>query len=159
MQRYDFGVTTICRLGPGDEPTLALLAIDDADFDSAGRGEPLEPRLAAAAAYLANPAVLTGVAVEIGDDVTGFLYCVVVPLRSGAGRELLLYEIGVRTAWRRRGIGRALLAQMEAWMGAQGIEEVWVLADNPIAIEFYRGCAFAAADDQPTYMTRELTDY
>jgi hypothetical protein len=41
------------RLGPGDEGVLAVLAVDDADFDIADRGghrEPLAP--AAAAAFL-----------------------------------------------------------------------------------------------------------
>src|SRR4051794_5524329 len=88
---------SIKRLGPGDEPILDLLAKEDADFDLEGRGgslQPLEP--ARAQSYLANPAVLHWVAVE-GDQIIGFLYCIHLPLRSDAGHELLLYEIGVRS--------------------------------------------------------------
>jgi ribosomal protein S18 acetylase RimI-like enzyme len=146
---------TIKRLGPGDEPVLELLAREDADFDLAGRGKPHLPLDAAGARnYLADPAVLHWVAVE-GNTVVGFLYCLVVPLRSGAGRELLLYEIGVRQSARRRGMGRALLAHMETWMRSHGLKDVWVCADNQVAIDFYRGCGFTAGE-QPVYLTKEL---
>lgn len=147
---------TIRRLGSDDEPILKTLAARDADFDLTGRGEPLEPLDAAAArAYLANPAVLHWVAWD-GAAVVGFLLCHVLPLRSGAGSELLLYEIGVHAGSRRRGIGRRLLAVMETWMREQAVNEVWVCADNPAAAAFYRACGFVAADDQPVYMTRQL---
>lgn len=146
----------IRRLGPGDEAMLEILAKEDADFDLDGRGVPLRPPDPAATRdYLSNPAVLLWVAME-GERVIGFLYCLVVPLRSGAGRELLLYEIGVRSAWRRRGVGRALLTRMEDWMRENGVGEVWVCADNQVAVEFYRGCGFAAPDEQPIYLTREI---
>ena len=46
----------------------------------------------------------------------------------------MLYEIGVRSSWRERGIGRSLLNHMEAWMKVNGMNEVWVLADNQIAV-------------------------
>ncbi len=145
----------IRRLGPGDEAILELLATDDADFDLTERGAPLTPLdPAAARRYLENPAVLHWVAAE-GDEVIGDLQCVLLPLRAGEGQELLLYEIGVRSSWRRRGVGRALLAHMESWMRANGVSEVWVCADNPAA-EFYRACGFVAADPQPVYMTRHL---
>jgi ribosomal protein S18 acetylase RimI-like enzyme len=45
---------------------------------------------------------------------------------------------------------------MEAWMRANGVEEVWVCADNEAAVEFYRGCGFSAGIEQPVYMTREM---
>jgi GNAT superfamily N-acetyltransferase len=144
------------RLGPGDEAILNLLATDDADFDIAGRGGPqpsLDPE--AARHYLANPAVLHWIVAEDA-AVVGSLYCILLPLRTGAGSELLLYEIGVRETWRRRGIGRALVAAMEQWMGAHGVAEVWVLADNPAAVDFYRACGFAPDDAQPIYLVRCL---
>ena len=82
-----------------------------------------------------------------------------MPLRSGIGRELLLYEIGVHHAYQRRGLGRALLSQMESWMHENRITEVWVGADNAVAVSFYRACGFTASlsdDFTPVYMTREL---
>ncbi|MDQ3998260.1 MAG: GNAT family N-acetyltransferase [Gemmatimonadota bacterium] len=147
---------SIRRLSPGDEGILELLATEDADFDVAERAGPLTPLDSAAArAYLANPAVLHWVAVD-GEEVVGDLACILLPLRAGEGQELLLYEIGVRSSRRRRGVGRSLLAHMESWMRANGVGEVWVLADNPAAAEFYRACGFAAEDPQPVYMSRKL---
>lgn len=147
---------SIKRLSPGDEQSLALLATNDAEFDLDGRGTSLAPLdVDAARQFLANPAVLFWTALE-GDVVVGFLYCLVVPLRSGIGKEILLYEIGVLHNWRRRGAGRALLTEMETWMHANDVTEVWVLADNPVAVAFYRGCGFNADGEQPAYMTREL---
>lgn len=144
---------TIKRLGPGDESLLDLLAREDPDFDLEGRGSPLQPlEPAVAHRYLANPAVFHWIAIE-EEVVTGFLYCILLPLRTGEGQELLLYEIGVRRSWRRRGTGRALLAHMEDWMRTNRVGEVWVCADNEVAVEFYRGCGFAVEDSQPVYLT------
>jgi ribosomal protein S18 acetylase RimI-like enzyme len=88
--------------------------------------------------------------------VTGFLYCALLLLRSGAGQELLLYEVGVRKASRRKGVGRALLGHMESWMQQNDVREVWVCADNGGAVDFYRGCGFSTEGEQPVYMTREV---
>jgi ribosomal protein S18 acetylase RimI-like enzyme len=147
---------SIKRLGPGDEGILDLLAREDAEFDLEGRSGPLEPlKPVMAQRYLANPAVLHWVALE-GEAVAGFLYCIHLPLRSGDGHELLLYEIGVRQSERRRGIGRALLTHMETWMQQNGVGVVWLGADNAAAVEFYRACGFAAEAEQAVYMTREV---
>ncbi|MDB5102057.1 MAG: GCN5-related N-acetyltransferase [Cyanobacteria bacterium RYN_339] len=145
---------TIKRLAPGDEPILQTLAAEDADFDLDGRSEPLKPLTAEQAhRYLSDPAVLNWAAMD-GDTLLGFLYCLVVPLRSDDAQELLLYEIGVRSQWRRKGVGRALLDHMERWMKENAIKTVWVLADNPTAVDFYRGCGFGVEDEQPVYLTR-----
>ena len=147
---------SIKRLGPGDEATLELLATEDGDFDLEGRGAPLLPLKAGSArAYLANPGVLHWVATEDG-AVVGFLYCAYILLRSDPGHELLLYEIGVRQAARRSGVGRALLDHMEGWMKQNGVSAVWVCADNAVAVDFYRGCGFETEQPQPVYMTREV---
>jgi ribosomal protein S18 acetylase RimI-like enzyme len=146
-----------CRLlGPDDVSILEHLALRDADFDLEGRGEPLEPLSPSAARrFLADPAVLFWVARD-GAEVVGFLYCLLVPLRSSDEQELLLYEIGVRLDWRRRGVGRMLLDHMEGWMRTNGVCEVWVFADNQAAVNFYRARDFAVAEDQPVYMTRRV---
>jgi len=146
----------IKRLGPGDEATLELLAKDDADFDLEGHSHALPPlKPSMAQRYLANPAVLHWVAVQDG-VVTGFLYCAHLLLRSHPGQELLLYEIGVRKADRRKGVGRALLAHMARWMQKSEISEVWVCADNRVAVDFYRGCGFERGEPQPVYLTRSV---
>ncbi|HSU94040.1 MAG TPA: GNAT family N-acetyltransferase [Gemmatimonadaceae bacterium] len=150
-------MTLTCKLlGPEDVPVLEYLAVNDPDFDLEGRGEPLEPLSPSAARrFLADPAVLFWIARD-GAQITGFLYCLVVPLRSSDEQELLLYEIGVQREWRRRGIGRTLLDHMEGWMRTNGVGEVWVFADNLAAVNFYRARAFEVADSQPVYMTHRV---
>ncbi|MGH3011195.1 MAG: GNAT family N-acetyltransferase [Gaiellaceae bacterium] len=134
---------TIRRLGPGDEPVLALLAEQAAEFDLAGRSSPDRPHSATdAAAYLADPGVLHWVAEEDG-IVIGELLGHPLLLPFGEERELLLYSIGVRAGHRRRGVGRALVDEMIRWMKDAGVPEAWVLADNPGAEAFYATCGFA----------------
>ena len=149
----------IRRLGPGDEDVLALIAREADDFDLAGASQPEAPlRTPEAAAYLADPAVLHWVA-EVGGGVVGELLCHVLRLPSGSGRELLLYSIGVRAAHRRRRVGSALVRETLAWARAAGIEEVWVLADNPGAEAFYAACGFTHTEegDRAVYLQRHVS--
>jgi GNAT superfamily N-acetyltransferase len=142
----------IRRLEPGDAPILAVLAREDADF-GLDDGEPTPPLPDAdAAAYLADPAVLHWIAERDG-AVLGHLLAIAIRKRQGEPRELLLYDIGVRAAHRRTGVGRALMEAMGRWMGANDVGEVWVLADAPGAVDFYRACGFELPGDAPTYMT------
>lgn len=147
---------SVRRLGPGDEAILSYMAAEDADFDVAGRGAPLEPLDSAAAQrYLANPAVLHWIA-QHGSTIIGELVCIIIPLSSHTECELLLYEIGVRSAWRRRGVGRELIATMEGWMREHGVAEVWLGADNPAAVEFYRACGFVVDEPRSVFMSRRI---
>ncbi len=142
----------IRRLGPGDAHVLALLARDDADFDlDAGRGPRTPLSTGAAEAYLADPHVLHWTA-WVGGAVVGSLFCHVLPMRKEPARELLLYEIGVRSTWRQRGVGRQLASAMTAWMRANGIVTAWVLADNPGAVQFYEACGFGPGSGPAVYL-------
>jgi ribosomal protein S18 acetylase RimI-like enzyme len=147
---------TISRLGPGDEAVLEILAAEEPDFDVDQRGRPgtlLKPD--EARRFLEDRAVLFWVALD-ELVVVGFLQCLVIPLRAGMGREVLLYEIGVRKLWRRRGVGRALIGEMERWMREQTVCDVWVLADNPDAVEFYRAGGFAIDQPAAAYMVKRV---
>jgi ribosomal protein S18 acetylase RimI-like enzyme len=151
---------TIRRLDENDVPVLVMLAAEDGDFDIDGRGECTEaPDPIMGRRYLADPTVLFWISLD-GDVVTGFLQCLVLPIRTGRGREVLLYEIGVRMKYRRQGVGRALLQHMEAWMRENSIDEMWVAADNPGAERFYKACGYERTKPeyfQPVYMARELS--
>jgi GNAT superfamily N-acetyltransferase len=149
-------VPSIRRLGPGDEPVLARIAREAPEFDLAGRTSPEAPLSpGAASAYLADPGVLHWVAEEDG-RVVGELLCHLLRLPSRDGRELLLYSIGVRESHRRRGIGRALVQEMLRWMRAEGVPEVWVLADNPGAEAFYAACGFERDTEQGVLMLQKI---
>jgi ribosomal protein S18 acetylase RimI-like enzyme len=144
---------SVRRLDGDGAEILAVLARDERDFDVEGRSEPGEPlAVDAARAFLDDPSVLFFVAEDAG-QVLGFLSCQLIRRRA-AEPELLLYEIGVRSAQRRRGIGRALVGAMNDWMDSQAIREVWVLADNDDAVAFYRACGFTVDDGPAIYMTR-----
>ena len=93
-------------------------------------------------------------------EVIGSLFCHLLPMRKEPARELLLYEIGVRSAWRRRGVGRLLMSAMTDWMRANGVVTAWVLADNPGAERFYAACGFGPGAGPAVYLelqVRQLT--
>ena len=149
---------SVRRLGPGDEQVLELVAREAADFDLEGAGRPEAPLGPdAAAAYLADPGVLHWVAEHDG-AVLGELLCHVLRMPSGPGPELLLYAIGVRRAHRRLGIGSTLVRAMLDWAAAERVACVWVLADNPGAVQFYASCGFRIGepDEQGVLMLRDL---
>src|SRR5262249_39092950 len=157
MERSGDGpAVDIRRLGPGDVDVLTLLAREDDDFDlegQAGRETPLASR--PASEFLAHPDLLTWVALA-GKDVVGFVFCHVLRMRKEPARELLLYEIGVRSAWRRRGVGRRLIGAMVEWMRAEGIVTAWVLAGHAGAERFYEACGFKTGSGPAVYLELHL---
>jgi len=142
----------IRRLGPDDADVLALLAREDADFDLEVRGNPRTPLGAEdAVRFLSEPGILFWTA-WAKEEVVGFLLCLVLPMRKEPACEVLLYEIGVRTAWRRRGVGGQLVGEMVHWMRTHGVVTAWVLADSPDAVRFYASCGFGPGAGPATYM-------
>ena len=142
------------RIGPADAGALIALAATDNLFDEDPRIAPsgeLNPD--GAREFLADPSVLFWLA-ESGGQTVGFLHCCIQRRRTpGPWAELLLMEMGTRAGWRRRGIGRALIAEMEAWMRGNAVTEVWVPA-NTYAVGFYRKCGFAM--DEGEILVKEL---
>jgi GNAT superfamily N-acetyltransferase len=153
----DLSGIAIRRLGPGDERLLELLAEEDADFDLPDQGRrrtPLSPD--AAAEYLRDPSVLHWIA-EDGTTVAGFVQCHVERRRADDKYQLLLYEIGVRATYRRRGVGTALVQAVRDWMQQQGVRKAWVLAEDSAGADaFYAACGFARDDVKPIQMTLSL---
>jgi predicted N-acetyltransferase YhbS len=144
----------IRRLQPGDEGILSTLAMDAAEFGLSDDGGPLTALgWQQAGRYLCDASVVHWVAFD-ADEVVGSLVTIRLPLHVSPGIELLLYEIGVRESWRRRGVGAALVRCMDEWMHTNEIGTVWVLADNEGATSFYSSCGFSSEPDQPRYMVR-----
>jgi GNAT superfamily N-acetyltransferase len=145
---------TVRRIGPGDAASLNALARTDNVFDQDPATEPsgaVKPD--GARDFLSDPSVLFWLA-EADGQVVGFLHCYVQRRRSsGPWAELLLMEMGTHADWRRRGIGRGMVAAMEAWMKENGVAEVWVPA-NTYAAGFYRKCGFVA--DEGEILVKEL---
>jgi aminoglycoside 3-N-acetyltransferase I len=103
------GQIYIRRLGPGDEDVLRALAEVD------------EPQTA-----LLDDAATAFVAAFAGDEPIGFAFGYELPRRRGRPTIFFVYEIEVDAAWRGRGIGKWLLAEL---LGAVG-NEAFVLTDH-----------------------------
>jgi GNAT superfamily N-acetyltransferase len=48
----------------------------------------------------------------------------------------------VHPGFRRRGVGRALLARLERWAADLGSDRVWVATEREPAVPFYRSCGW-----------------
>lgn len=75
-----------------------------------------------------------------GDEILGGLTAHTLPMTRSASREVCLYDIAVREEWRRRGIGRRLVEFLLEAATAEGIDVMFVPADNEDlhALDFYR---------------------
>jgi ribosomal protein S18 acetylase RimI-like enzyme len=63
------------------------------------------------------------------DEPVGFACGYELPRRHGAESMLLVYEVGVRAGYRRRGIARLLLTELERIGRERGIGEAFVLTE------------------------------
>ena len=81
------------------------------------------------------------------DEPLGGITAHVLPMTRSPSRELFVYDLAVREDRQRRGIGRAMLVELCAQAGRDGIESVFVaVADEDIhAMDFYRAVGGAAS--------------
>ncbi len=84
------------------------------------------------------------------DSPAGFV------LARDLGGEAEILSLGVLPAWRRRGIGRALLAAVAADAGTRRIDALVleVATDNEAARRLYAAFGFVAAGRRPRYYRR-----
>lgn len=106
---------TYKRLSAADASVLTRVADDVFD-------EAIDP--ARTAAYLASPDHLMLVA--IADGVVIAQVAAVIHRHPDKPTELYIDEVGVTPAYHRRGIARAMMAEMFAWGKSLGCEEAWV---------------------------------
>jgi ribosomal protein S18 acetylase RimI-like enzyme len=89
--------------------------------------------------FLSNPDNVLLVAFVDGKEV-GFVTAYRLQRFDNLKAEVLIYEIGVDEAFRRRGIASALIAEIKKWAAYVGANEAWVLTeeDNEIAHSLYQ---------------------
>lgn len=80
------------------------------------------------------------IAAFIDDELVGGLTAHTLPMTSSESSALFIYDIAVRPDRQRRGVGRLLISSLRDAAAAEGIEEIFVPADNEDdhALEFYR---------------------
>jgi len=118
----------IRRLGPGDEDAVAAAAfLFDGPADDA-----------ATRRFLREPGHHLLVAYEGDGRPAGFISGVEM-VHPDKGAEMFLYELGVDTAARRRGVGRALVDALAALARERGCYGMWTGTedDNVPALRTY----------------------
>jgi aminoglycoside 3-N-acetyltransferase I len=88
---------------------------------------------------LAKPDFMVFVAIE-DDRVIGGLTAYTLHQYYAEKPLAYIYDLAIRTKYQRQGIGRKLIAEINAYCQANGYEEVFVQADkaDDYALDFYR---------------------
>ncbi|HEX7636794.1 MAG TPA: GNAT family N-acetyltransferase [Burkholderiaceae bacterium] len=74
-----------------------------------------------------------------GEQIVGGLTAHTLPLTATEASAVFLYDLAVRRSHQRRGIGRELVRHLRELAAAEGVDEVFVAADeaDPQALAFY----------------------
>ena len=96
---------------------------------------------------LLNRADFWALAALENDEVVGGLTAHALPMTTSESSELLIYDVAVGSAHQRQGIGRQLFAALREQAAAEGIDVLFVPADNEDAhaLDFYRAIGGAPA--------------
>jgi aminoglycoside 3-N-acetyltransferase I len=80
------------------------------------------------------------IAAFMDDELVGGLTAYTLPMTRQPSSEIFIYDIAVRADRQRRGVGRLLVSTLRAAAEAEGIDEIFVPADNEDqhALDFYR---------------------
>lgn len=124
------------RLGPGDTSiAIDAFAMMAAVFEEGG------PRLSSGYVdrLLARSDFWAFVAFA-GEEVVGGLTAHALPMTRAEQTEIFIYDVAVRPDYQRRGVGRQLMAAVRGVAADQGIDDVFVAADEDDvhALDFYR---------------------
>jgi aminoglycoside 3-N-acetyltransferase I len=87
------------------------------------------------------------IAAFAGDRLAGGLTAFTLPRITSEASEIFLYDIAVHPDLQRQGIGRLLVAHLRQAASEEGIDTLWVPADNEDqhALDFYRALGGSAA--------------
>ena len=79
-------------------------------------------------------------AAKSGSEILGGLTAHEIPMSKKEGSEIFIYDIAVASQYRRKGIGRKLVASVLTLASQEDVSEAFVLAsdEDTHAIDFYR---------------------
>ena len=99
-------------------------------------------------ADLLNRADFHVFAAFVKDEIVGGLTAYELEMVTANATELFVYEVGVEAAYRRRGVGRALIEAARELCVARGLSALYVpaLADDARAVAFYAACGLERED-------------
>jgi ribosomal protein S18 acetylase RimI-like enzyme len=111
---------------------------EGAEVVAAGHLFDSPPELATAERFLVTPGHHLLIAYE--DELPAGFVSGVELTHPDKGTEMFLYELAVDEAFRRRGIGKALVGELLAIARSHGCYDMWVLTDhdNDAALATYR---------------------
>jgi GNAT superfamily N-acetyltransferase len=105
--------------------------------------------------FLTNPDCLFLLA-EAGTVPCGFLTAYRLQRFDARRAEVLLYEVGVDDAFRRRGAAAALIAELNRWCVEVGATEMWVLTETG---NVAANALYAATGGEPDPDTVQMYTY
>jgi aminoglycoside 3-N-acetyltransferase I len=93
------------------------------------------------------------IAAFAGDELVGGVTAHTLPMTRSESSELFIYDIAVRGDQQRRGVGRLLVRRLREEATRQGIEDLFVPADDDDlhALDFYR--ALGGVPSRVTFFT------
>lgn len=135
-------------LGPDDSAILDNVAEDVFDFDV---------RADSVSAFLADPNSLLAVALD-GDTVVGMTSALLY-VHPDKPLQMFINEVGVAAPWRRRGVGKALVARMLDEARSRGCAEAWIATEtsNDAARALYVASGGREEDEQAVVYTWRLS--
>lgn len=94
------------------------------------------------------------------DSIVGFLSAVHYVHPDKRQAELWINELGVATAWRRQGIARRMLQEIQKIAASLHCEDIWVLTErsNVPAMNLYASVRQARQDDAVMFTLPPLTE-
>jgi GNAT superfamily N-acetyltransferase len=128
-----------------DLPTLVGLLGELFTIEADFTPDPERQRLGLAL-MLADPGRRAVLVAEQGTAVVGMVTAQLVVSTAEGGLSALVEDMVVEAAVRGRGVGRALLAAIEAWAREHGASRLQLLADreNGAALAFYARAGWSA---------------
>jgi aminoglycoside 3-N-acetyltransferase I len=88
---------------------------------------------------IGNPGFIMYAAIS-GNEVAGGLTAYALPMYYTDRAEMFIYDIAVRPAFQRKGVGGRLLSALQRYCKENGIREMFVAAneEDAHAVDFYR---------------------
>lgn len=134
----------IREAGPADLESMVELLTGLFSLEADFAANPAAQRRGLSLMLCPDPQRMALVA-EVDSKVAGMATAQLVVSTAEGGCAALVEDVVVAPASRGRGLGRALLAGLEAWAASRGANRLQLLCDrdNTLALDFYAACGWS----------------